>query len=290
MDGAIELIDVTKDYPLNLRGVRVRAVDRLCLTVPASGVFGLLGPNGGGKSTTIKLILGLIAPTAGTVRVFGAPAGSLEARRQIGYLPEAPQFPRFVTGAELVAYHARLGGLPRRGLEARVREVIAWVGLEGAAGRRIGTYSKGMLQRIGLAQALVHDPQLVILDEPSAGVDPVALAELSNLLLRLKREGKVIVITTHQLSSIDALCDRVAIMHRGRLVTEGAVSDLLASTDAGTQSLRVRALEPAVLADLAVWLEQRGSRLDHVATARAGLEEVLVRALTPAREGAGRLA
>ncbi len=290
MDAAIELIDVTKDYPVNLRGVRVRAVDALRLTVPASGVFGLLGPNGGGKSTTIKLILGLIAPTAGTVRVFGAPAGSLEARRRIGYLPEAPQFPRFVTGAELVAYHGRLSGFPRRGLEARVREVIAWVGLEGASDRRIGTYSKGMLQRIGLAQALVHDPQLVILDEPSAGVDPVALAELSGLLVRLKREGKAIVITTHQLSSIDTLCDRVAIIHRGRLVTEGALSDLLASPEAGMQSLRVRAMEPAVLADLGVWLEQRGSRLDHVAAARMGLEDVVIRALTPASEGKETLA
>lgn len=279
MDAAIELMGVTKDYPVNLRGLRLRAVDGLCLTVPATGMFGLLGPNGGGKSTTIKLILGLIVPTVGEVRVFGAPAGSIEARRSIGYLPEAPHFPRFVTGVELVTYHARLSGMRRRGLEARVREVIAWVGLETAGAQRIGTYSKGMLQRVGLAQALVHDPRLVILDEPSAGVDLVALAELSGLLGHLKRAGKAIVITTHQLSSIDALCDRVAILHRGRLLIEGALPGLFAGHETGLQTLRVRAMDPAVLADLGGWLEQRGSRLDHVANAQTGLEDVLLRVL-----------
>jgi ABC-2 type transport system ATP-binding protein len=279
MDAAIVLDNTTKDFPVNLRGLRLRAVDGVSLEVPAGSVFGLLGPNGGGKSTTIKLILGLLAPTAGCVRVFGFPAGSLEARRRIGYLPESPQCPQFLTGEEWVSYHGRLAGLPRRGLATRVREVIAWVGLEGASTRRIGSYSKGMLQRIGLAQALVHDPALVILDEPSAGVDPVALAELSALLVRLKAAGKTLLLTTHQLSSVETLCDRIAVLDRGRVVLTGEVFALLGAGEGDVHSLRVRDLEPATLEALRAWLSRRGSVLEEVGPGRVDLETLLVRTL-----------
>lgn len=169
-EAAVELEGLTKDFATGLRGVRLRAVDHLSLRIGGGEVFGLLGPNGSGKSTTIKVILGLLAPTAGACRVFGVPSERVESRVAVGYLPEAPNFYRFLSGRELVAFYGRICGLSGAKLAARVAEVIAWVGLTEAAERRVGTYSKGMLQRIGLAQALVHDPRLVILDEPTAGL------------------------------------------------------------------------------------------------------------------------
>jgi ABC-2 type transport system ATP-binding protein len=286
MDAAVELNRVSKEFPVNLRGLRVRAVEDLSLRIPSGCVFGLLGPNGGGKSTTLKLILGLLAPTSGTVQVFGEPAGSLAARRRLGYLPDSPQFPRFVTGTELVTFHARLGELPRRGLAARVREAIAWVGLEGAADRRIGTYSKGMLQRIGLAQAIVHDPDLLILDEPAAGVDPLALAELSALLARLKAAGKTLLLTTHQLSSVEKVCDRVALLHRGRLRLEGDVAALAGTACESAPAVRVGGLEAGALAELRAWLETRGGRIEDDRPRRVDLEALFVRTLSEASAAA----
>ena len=215
-----------KDFAVGLRGLRLRAVDHVSLAVRPGEVFGLLGPNGSGKSTTIKLLLGLLEPTAGECTIFGAPSGKVEARRDVGYLPEAPNFYRFLTGRELVTFYGRMCGLAGAALRERVDEVIALVGLAGAADRRVGTYSKGMLQRIGLAQALVHDPRLLILDEPTAGVDPVGSAEISELILALKARGKTVLITSHLLGQIEELCDRVAILDRGRLVAEGRVADL----------------------------------------------------------------
>lgn len=278
MEPAVVLDHVTKEFSVNLRGLRVRAVDDLSLTVPSGCVYALLGPNGGGKSTTLKLILGLLQPGRGRVWVGGHPAGSLEARRRIGFLPELPYFPRHLTGREVVTHHARLGGLARRGLASRVDEMIATVNLASAADRRIGTYSKGMLQRIGLAQALVHDPDLVILDEPAAGVDPVALAELTALLERLKRAGKTIVLTTHQLASVEGLCDRVALLYRGRLVLEGAVAELLGETGAASD-LRVSGLGAADEAALGAWAAGRGATVTTLARERPRLEERLVTVL-----------
>ncbi len=278
MEPAVVLDHVSKEFPVNLRGLRVRAVDDLSLTVPSGCVYALLGPNGGGKSTTLKLILGLLQPGRGRVWVGGHPAGSLEARRRIGFLPELPYFPRHLTGREVVTHHARLGGLARRGLASRVDEMIATVNLASAADRRIGTYSKGMLQRIGLAQALVHDPDLVILDEPAAGVDPVALAELTALLERLKRAGKTIVLTTHQLASVEGLCDRVALLYRGRLVLEGAVAELLGETGAASD-LRVSGLGAADEVALGAWAAGRGATVTALARERPRLEERLVTVL-----------
>ena len=166
---AIELRALTKDFSISLRGLKLRAVDDLTLAVPAGQVFGLLGPNGSGKSTTIKIILGLLEATTGDCRVFGVPSRQVESRRNVGYLPESPYFYRYLSGTELVAFYGRVCGVPRARLAARVAEVIDWVGLGAAAHRRVGTYSKGMLQRIGLAQALVHDPQLLILTSRRPG-------------------------------------------------------------------------------------------------------------------------
>lgn len=269
---AIEIHGLVKDFAVGLRGLRLRAVDHVTLAVRPGEVFGLLGPNGSGKSTTIKLLLGLLEPTAGGCAIFGVPSGRVEARRDVGYLPEAPNFYRFLTGRELVAFYGRMCGLASAALRERVDEVVALVGLAGAADRRVGTYSKGMLQRIGLAQALVHDPRLLILDEPTAGVDPVGSAEMANLILGLKARGKTVLITSHLLGQIEELCDRVAILDRGRLVADGTVVEL--SRAEGRVAFETDALPPEEIASLRAWLESRGHRLESVAPVRRRLEEV----------------
>ncbi len=271
---AIELRGLTKDYAVGLRGVKLRAVDNLTLSVRAGEIFGLLGPNGSGKSTTIKIILGLLEPTAGTGAIFDVPCGRVEARVDVGYLPESPQFYRFLTGRELVGFYAQMGGVSGARLAARVSEVIAWVGLEDAADRRVGTYSKGMLQRIGLAQALVHDPKLVILDEPTAGVDPGGTAAMTELILQLKAQGKTVLITSHLLAQIESICDRVAILDRGRLLLEGAVSELVQATS--REALWLDTLGPAQREELRAWLAAAGGKVENVMQARTGLDRVFM--------------
>ncbi|MFM8334621.1 MAG: ABC transporter ATP-binding protein [Opitutaceae bacterium] len=269
---AIEIRDLVKDFAVGLRGLRLRAVDHVSLTVRPGEVFGLLGPNGSGKSTTIKLLLGLLEPTAGRCAIFGVPSGKVEARRDVGYLPEAPNFYRFLTGRELVTFYGRMCGLAGAALRGRVEEVIGLVGLAGAGDRRVGTYSKGMLQRIGLAQALVHDPRLLILDEPTAGVDPVGSSEMAELILALKARGKTVLITSHLLGQIEELCDRVAILDRGKRVAEGDVAELAGA--AGRVSLETDALPPEEIAALRAWLESRGRRLEAVTPVRRRLGDV----------------
>ncbi len=271
---AIELRGLVKDFSVGLRGVKLRAVDDLSLRVPAGQVFGLLGPNGSGKSTTIKIILGLLEPTAGGCRVFGVPSAQVEARVDVGYLPESPYFYRHLSGRELVRFYARICGLGGAKLAPRVAEVIDWVGLTEAADRLVGTYSKGMLQRIGLAQALVHDPRLVILDEPTSGVDPVGAAAISELILQLKAQGKTVLITSHLLTQIEDICDRVAILDRGRLILEGAVCDLVGGAE--RQALIVEKLSPAELQELRGWLGLRGRTLEAVAVPRARLDQIFL--------------
>ena len=280
---AIELRGLVKDFAIGLRGLKLRAVDHIDLTVAAGQVYGLLGPNGSGKSTTIKLLLGLLEPTAGECRVFGVSGARVESRRDVGYLPESPYFYRHLTGRELVRFYARICGLGGATMDARVDEVIAWVGMAEAAARRVGTYSKGMLQRIGLAQALVHDPRLVILDEPTAGVDPVGAAAMCDLILQLKARGKTVLITSHLLGQIEEICDRVAILDRGRLILESAVRDLVGRTD--RQALVVEKMSEAELNELRAWLAARGRTLEAVEAPRARLDRIFVERVGPRKDG-----
>jgi len=271
---AIELRGVVKDFAIGLRGVKLRAVDDLSLRIEPGQIYGLLGPNGSGKSTTIKIILGLLAPTTGDCAIFGVPAGRVEARVDVGYLPESPYFYRHLTGRELVRFYARICGLGGPALAARVAEVVAWVGLTEAADRRVGTYSKGMLQRIGLAQALVHDPRLVILDEPTAGVDPLGAAAMAELILKLKAQGKTILLTSHLLAQVEEICDRVAILDRGRLILEGAVGELVGRAD--RQAIVLEKLPPAELAELRAWLAARGRTIESIEQPRERLDRIFL--------------
>jgi ABC-2 type transport system ATP-binding protein len=280
---ALELRGIVKDFAVGLRGLRLRAVDHLDLTVQPGQVYGLLGPNGSGKSTTIKIILGLLESGAGTARVFGLPSGSVAARRDVGYLPESPYFYRHLSGRELVRFYGRMCGLGGVVLEERISDLLRTVDLAAAGDRRVGTYSKGMLQRIGLAQALVHDPRLLILDEPTAGVDPVGSAAIAELILGLKARGKTILITSHLLGQIEDICDRVAILDRGRLILEGSMEEVVGRPD--RQALVVESLPQEELEELRAWLAARGRRLESVEAPRARLDRVFLERV--GREGRG---
>ncbi len=276
---AVRIRNLVKDFHVGLRGMKLRAVDDLSLAVPAGCVYGLLGPNGSGKSTTLKILLGLMQPTRGSVEVFGKASGEAETRALTGFLPEAPYFYKYLSGREFVAYCAELCGVPRKARKERVSEVLRLVGLEEAADRRVGTYSKGMLQRVGLAQAVVHDPTLVVLDEPTAGVDPIGSAEMGNLILELKKQGKTVILCSHLLAQVEGLCDRVAILHRGHLVAEGAVDELLREQEA--RLLRVAGLRDADLPALRAFLESRGARLEQAGDARVSLDAFFLSQVTP---------
>lgn len=211
---------------------KVHALVGLDLVLEKGEIFGLLGPNGSGKSTTIKLLLGLIFPTAGRARVLGLPPGSSAVNQRIGYLPEESYLHRFLTGEETIDFYGRLFGLPRRRRRARTDELLEMVGLDRRArARSLREYSKGMSRRIGLAQALVNDPELLLLDEPTTGLDPIGTREMKDLILRLKGEGKTILLSSHLLADVRDVCDRIGILARGELKELGRVRDLLTIRD-----------------------------------------------------------
>ncbi len=205
---------------------RLVAVEDVSLTMHRGEAFGFLGPNGAGKSTVVKILTGLVRPTSGAVRVLGHPVSHLESRRRVGYLPELPNFHRWLRGEEFLAFHGRLYGMHGVELRKRCAEVLELVGLAGREQQKLGTFSKGMLQRIGLAQALLNRPDLLILDEPSSGLDPVGQRDMREMVLRLKQEGMSIFLNSHQLADVEVICDRVAIIHRGKLLKVGPPSSL----------------------------------------------------------------
>lgn len=224
---AVQIENISKIFPVPLRRQRVQAVKNLSLIVEPGQVYGLLGPNGCGKSTTLKILLGLVTPNSGRALVFGKDSREYRSRRDVGFLPENPYFHKFLTAAELLAFHGKICGLSGKKLTDRIDELIDLVGLHDARDRRVGGFSKGMLQRIGLAQALVHDPGLVVLDEPTAGVDPAGSHQIRDLILDLKKRGKTILLTSHLLEQVQEICDRVGIMARGEMIREGPLEDLV---------------------------------------------------------------
>lgn len=225
---AIEIINLTKDYPRGFwRKSYRRALDHLDLTVEAGEVFGLLGPNGAGKSTTLKLLMRLIYPTAGTARLLGQPFENVETHQRIGFLPESPYFYDYLTAREFLDYCGQLFGQSRSERRRRVGELLERVGLVEAADVALRNFSRGMLQRVGIAQAIINDPDLVFLDEPMLGLDAVGRREVRDLILELHAAGKTICFSTHVLPDVEALCDRVAILNRGRLHGLGGLDDIL---------------------------------------------------------------
>ena len=224
---AVEFAGFVKSYRPSWTGPSLRVVGPLTLRLAPGQVLGLLGPNGSGKSTTLKALVGLIVPTAGGCRVFGHTAGSDAARALVGYLPESPQFSRHQSGREFLHYCAGLSSLDPATAAQRVNEVLRWSGLGEAGGQKLGTYSKGMTQRLGLAQAVLHQPPLVLLDEPASGLDPEGRLALNRLIRDLAARGTTVVFSSHLLAQAEEVCDRLAILGRGRLLAEGTPADLL---------------------------------------------------------------
>jgi ABC-2 type transport system ATP-binding protein len=234
---AIEIENLTKEYPFGFLHLKKKtSLEGLNMQVETGEVFGFIGPNGAGKSTTIKLLMGLIFPTAGNARILGKPISDAEMRRDIGYLPEQPYFYDYLTAAEVLDYFARFHDLTAADRKERVQRMLKKVGLETAKKIQLRKYSKGMLQRVGLAQAILHDPQVVILDEPMSGLDPLGRREVRDIILELKRDGKTVLFSTHILSDAEMLCDRVGVIVGGKLRGVGAPGQLV---DMKTQGMEI---------------------------------------------------
>lgn len=222
----IEVRELGKTFKVGWRRREVTAVHSLSFEVLRGEIFAIVGPNGAGKTTTIKMLTGLIKPSRGSASIFGRPVEDVNSRRRIGYLPESPYFYEHLTAPELLYYYGALHGLGRAALGERVKELIELVGLGHAKGRPIRKFSKGMRQRAGLAQALINDPELVILDEPQSGLDPVGRKEVRDLIFDLKRQGKTVILSSHILPDVEAVCDRVAVLHKGQLQELGSMHEL----------------------------------------------------------------
>ena len=207
------------------------AIRDLSLEVAPGQVYGLLGPNGSGKSTTMKIVLGLVSPSAGTSEIFGRDSQLVDSHEEVGFLPENPYFYKYLTGLETLRFYGKLCGLSGRTLSDKAGELLKLVGLESARDRRLGGYSKGMLQRIGLAQALIQDPRLLVLDEPTAGVDPKGSAEIRDLIVGCKERGITVLLCSHLLGQVQEICDRIGILDRGVLVREGRLEELISIED-----------------------------------------------------------
>jgi ABC-2 type transport system ATP-binding protein len=227
---AIEILGLEKTYMVGFWRKRPkRALQPLHLQVEEGEIFGFLGPNGAGKTTTLKILMGLVFPSSGSARILGRDWTDPQVKAQIGFLPEQPYFYDYLTAHELLDYYGQLSGVPSQDRKRRIAEVLQRVGLTDIRGVQLRKFSKGMLQRAGIAQAILHDPKLVFLDEPMSGLDPLGRREVRDLIQQLKQEGKTVFFSTHILSDAEALCDRVAIIHKGELRGVGAIEELTSS-------------------------------------------------------------
>jgi ABC-2 type transport system ATP-binding protein len=224
----VEIENLTKDFDVGFwKKKRVRALDNLSLRVNKGEIFGFLGPNGAGKSTTLKLLMHLLSPTSGNARILGEPVESVSMRRHIGYLPENPYFYDYLTPEELLTYMGRLFGLRQGALSQKVNSLLESVGLTQSRSIQLRKFSKGMIQRIGIAQAMINDPEVIFLDEPMSGLDPLGRMEVRRIIVSLKARGVTVFFSSHILSDVEALCDRVAILNRGKLQETGALDEIL---------------------------------------------------------------
>ena len=276
---AVELKGLTKDYPArSFSSRKVRALDHLTLSIEEGELFGLIGPNGAGKTTTLKIIMNLIFPTEGEAFILEKPVGDIEIKKCIGYLPENPYFYDYLTGRELLDYYGQLFGLSRTERKRRVQELLERVGLADATDLQLRKYSKGMMQRVGIAQALLNRPRILFLDEPMSGLDPMGRRDLTLLIQELNESGATILLSSHILPDVEALCDRVAILNKGKLVREGRLDEIL--------NVSVRAVELMVdnlperaeteLEPLARYVRRLGQRVKLEIESERAVEEALV--------------
>jgi len=286
IESAVAVKGLTKVFPIPFRRTKLVALRELNLEVAPGQVYGLLGPNGSGKSTALKIILGLVAATAGTSKIFGRDSREVRSREAVGFLPENPYFYKYLTGQETLRFYGKLCGLRGQKLKARTNELLDLVRLQDARNRRLGGYSKGMLQRIGLAQSLIQEPKLVVLDEPTAGVDPAGSREIRDLILDLKRRGITVLLSSHLLAQVQEICDRVGILAHGILVREGRVHDLLAIEN--QTELILENASPEVLAQISALLDKSSTRLIKQRRPQTTLERLFLDAAYPSEKNENR--
>ena len=267
---------------------KVRALKGLDLEVHRGEVFGLLGPNGSGKTTTIKLLLGLLFPTEGEALVFGKPASDVAKNERLGYLPEESYLYRFLTAEETLDFYGRLFDMPAKVRRERTESLINMVGLQWARRRQLREYSKGMTRRIGLAQALINDPDLLLLDEPTSGLDPIGTREMKDLILRLRDEGKTILVCSHLLPDVQDVCDRIAILHQGELKELGRVRDLLRVED--VTQIRARGLSDEAKAEIRAFIQERGGTIEGMENPTITLEQLFLEIVQDSEARPGRRA
>lgn len=273
---AVEIRNLVKDFKTSFRRKPLRAVDDVSLRIMPGEVYGLIGPNGSGKSTTMKALLGLVAPTAGHCAIFGKDSVKVDSRHDVGFLPENPYFYKHLSGEETLRFYGRLCGLGGKVLNQRIGELLELVDLTSARDRRLGGYSKGMLQRIGLAQALIQEPRLVILDEPTAGVDPVGSRQIRDLILKLRERGITVFLCSHLLEQVQEVCDHVGIIFQGKMIREGRLDDLIAIED--QTEVVIRDASPELVARLqALVTEDAKAELVHTGKPRTTLERLFLR-------------
>ena len=282
---AIEALALEREFRRPFSRAAVKAVRGVDLSVAPGTVFGLLGPNGSGKTTTILMLLGLLRPTAGQVRVLGLPAGHKQARRRTGFLPEETRLYEFLTGAETLEFVGRLFSVPRAERKRRTEELLRRTGMWEARDRRLATYSKGMARRIGLAQALIGNPELVVLDEPTSGLDPVGNREVKDLLREVAATGTTILLTSHILSDVGDVCDEIAILHRGRCILSGDVKGLLADTEREVWETDRAGAESRARIEAA--LREEGLALHGTRPPETSMERLFLEALDRDKQDAG---
>src|SRR5688500_319310 len=285
-DAAVHTDNLSKTYTDFWGRPKVTALDDLNLTIHRGEVFGLLGPNGSGKSTTIKLLLGLIFPTRGSATILGEPAGNTETNAKIGFLPEESYLYRFLNGEETLRFYGRLFKLSRKELNTRVPALLDTVGLDAKARKRkLREYSKGMARRIGLAQALINNPDLVMLDEPTTGLDPIGTREMKDLILSLKAQGKTVLLCSHLLSDVQDVCDRITILFGGKMRELGQVKDLLQVKD--ITQVQARTLTESQIAELRQFLARIGATDATVSHPTTTLEDLFMRVIGESARVAG---
>jgi ABC-2 type transport system ATP-binding protein len=287
-DVVIETRNLTKIYRDFWGRPKVRALNALDLQVRRGEIFGLLGPNGSGKSTTIKLLLGLLFPTNGQALVFGKEATDVAKNERIGYLPEESYLYRFLNAEETLDFYGRLFDMPTATRRQRIEELIQLVGLQHARRRQLREYSKGMTRRIGLAQALINDPELILLDEPTSGLDPIGTREMKDLILRLREQGKTILMSSHLLPDVQDVCDRIAILHQGELKELGKVSDLLTVQD--VTQFRAQGLSKAAEDEIREVVARHGGQMVGMDHPTLSLEELFLNIVKESEARPGRRA
>ncbi len=287
-DVVIETRSLSKVYRDFWGRQKVRALKALDLQVHRGEIFGLLGPNGSGKTTTIKLLLGLLFPTSGEALIFGKDATDVGKNERIGYLPEESYLYKFLNAEETLDFYGRLFDMPVAMRRERVRGLISQVGLDWAKRRQLKEYSKGMTRRIGLAQALINDPELILLDEPTTGLDPMGTREMKSMILNLRDKGKTVVMCSHLLSHVQDICDRIAILHQGELKELGRVDDLLKVRD--VTQVQARGLSDEAKAEIREVISRDGGDLVSMENARTSLDELFERVVRESEARPGRRA